>query len=358
VASKIGRLWAGKLYGTNTGNLAADFTNKEDGSGFEGTIRFMDDRFGPVVYSVAGKFDGTTVEIKGKATQQPENVETGEIQGQASLTPDGSLRGTWASTLGTGGTFLLLPHGYEERSASNITNLPEQLHTATRIVGAVRLYPGDVKDLIEAIRKDFTVGQVIANYHENGNERSKYAADFEREFGRLKELRYLRLHVQEPEAHGLSRVATIELTASGANTIRVQGIQESWVIGKAEALMLELRKYQKFFPTTFNKFGLNLNTLLAAAALIALPELSLGRRALFFLAVAAVIAINVQIHAKLIPNALIYLSAPQPGTLARALPQIGSTLLATISALATAIAYGLLKGEISLPLISRLFISQ
>jgi hypothetical protein len=316
----------------------------------------MDDRFGPVVYSVTGTFDGATVEFKGKATQQPDGIQTGDVEAKGALTPEGQLRGAWSSTLGTGGTFQLLPHDFQSRPTTPETKIPEQLHTALRTVGAIRLYADDVKQLISAISKDFTVAQVIANYHENGNERSKYATDFEAEFARLKELRFLRLHVQEPEAaHNLVRMATIELNASGANTVRVQGIQESWVIGKAESLTMELRKFQKFFPTAFNKYGLNFNTLLLLGALVLIPELPWGRRTLFVGVVAGVIAVNIFIHARFIPNALIYLSARQPSFWSRAMPQIGSTLLAVSSTLVTGIIFALLKGEIEWPWLAAFF---
>jgi hypothetical protein len=76
-----------------------------------------------------------------------------------------------------------------------------------------------------------------------------------------------------------------------------------------------------------------------------MPELPFWRRALFATAVVIVIAVNIAIFSRFVPNALIYLATPQPGYFARALPQVGSTLLAILSALTTGIAFALLKGE-------------
>jgi hypothetical protein len=61
--SGIGRLWAGRLYGTNTGNLFIELAG--DNQNLTGTLRFADDRFGPTVYSIQGSFNETTLSIRG-----------------------------------------------------------------------------------------------------------------------------------------------------------------------------------------------------------------------------------------------------------------------------------------------------
>jgi hypothetical protein len=48
--SRIGTLWAGKIYGTNTGNVFVEL-NPTDGK-FSGTLRLSDDRFGLSAYSL------------------------------------------------------------------------------------------------------------------------------------------------------------------------------------------------------------------------------------------------------------------------------------------------------------------
>ena len=109
-------------------------------------------------------------------------------------------------------------------------------------------------------------------FRERGNEISKYADAFENDITRLGDLRYLKLQIQEPEAYGINRLAIIELNAMSTNDIRVQGIQESWVIGKAEVLAAFVREREKVLSSTFKKYGLNANLVLFVGALIFCPN--------------------------------------------------------------------------------------
>jgi hypothetical protein len=340
---KIGKLWAGKLYGTNTGNLFVEF--EETSGNISGSLRFLDDRFGVVVYAVEAKFDGTTIELNGTCKHAAEGIETGEITAKGALTPVGELRGQWSSTLGTGGSFILFPHDAAVRNEPLPGLLPERLHTATRTLGALRLYAEDVQELIGFLQRDFSQGRVIVTYHDRGNEISRYASDFEQEIIRLGELRYLKLVIQEPDAYNINKFAVVELNANGGNDVRVQGVQESWVIGKAETIASLLRLHQKNLSTTFRKFGLNINGFLALFALVVLPELPLGRRVVFVLLVALISWVVIQAHTRFIPNVLIFLSPQKPTALERTWPQLLSWFIAVTSALVASIAYGVLRGE-------------
>jgi hypothetical protein len=197
------------------------------------------------------------------------------------------------------------------------------------------------------LAKDFARGApVIVTYHERGNEISRYAPDFDSDLANLGELRlrYLKLSIQEPEAYGINRLAAVELNASGKNEVRVQGVQESWVIGKAEALAVQLRPKEKFFATTFRKFGPNF--ILLVLALAALPEISFPRRLVFLTFVGLVSEAVSWLHVRYIPNALISLSNKDPGWMERAWPQILSWVIAATSGLVALIGYGLLRGEL------------
>jgi hypothetical protein len=345
IMTEIGKLWAGQIYGTNTGKLFVEFQNGEQG--FSGLLRFLDDRFGIAIFEVTGTFDGTTVEFEGKPKQAAEGVELGSVQAKATLTPEGNLRGQWETTIGTGGTFVAFPHDTPQQERPAPGMLPERIHTATRNLGAIRLYRADVVELIAFLGRDFKAPRVIVTYHERGNEISVYADHFLNELDRLGELRFLKLAVQEPDAYGINRVASIELNAHGVNEVRAQGVQEAWVIGKAEALAAQLRQRQKALSTTFKKHGLNLNGLLFLIGLILLPELPLQRRIAFVFILLVIVLAFAKFHEKVIPNAAIYLSAREPNTLERAWPQLISWLVAATSGLVAAIAYGLLKGELN-----------
>jgi len=128
--SAIGRLWAGQLFGTNTGNLAAELTNTE--TGFTGIVRFLDNTFGIVVYAVTGTFDGTTIEFTGTAQQAAPNTETGTVTARGTLNPGGDLRGEWSSTIGTGGIFVLFPHDGTVASQPATAGMPPATRKADR----------------------------------------------------------------------------------------------------------------------------------------------------------------------------------------------------------------------------------
>ncbi len=186
--NSFGKLWAGKLYSTNTGNLFLEL-NSSDGN-LTGILRLSDDRFGLALYAVTGVFDGTSLELSGTPSQTPEGVDTGTISAKATLTPEGQLRGKWSSTIGAGGTFVLLPHDAALQRDSPSSLLPERIHTATRVVGAIRLYADDVQELIVFLGKDFAQGRVIVTYRERGNEISRYASDLIKDDVKPGELRY------------------------------------------------------------------------------------------------------------------------------------------------------------------------
>jgi hypothetical protein len=138
MSSVIGRLWAGKVFGTNTGNIFVELSG--DDEDLKGTLRFRDDQSGVIVYGIEGKFENGSLKLRGTPTQVGEGVVAGPIEAQCTLTPEGQLRGTWSSDIGTGGTLLLFPHqtsGKERDPARAL--LPEQIHTATRTLGALRL---------------------------------------------------------------------------------------------------------------------------------------------------------------------------------------------------------------------------
>jgi hypothetical protein len=338
--AELGRLWAGRVFGTNTGNLFVELTPTADG--LTGVLRFMDAAFGLVVYEIKGFFDGTTVKLHGKPNQAPPGIETGEIEAQAVLTAAGHLRGRWASSLGTGGTFELFPHDLPpaDQTKQPDSPVPEQLHTARLTVGAVRLYADDVRDLALVQRRDFSVGRLIVTYRSGGIENTRYFEDFEQGIKGISELQYLKISIQEPEAHGINKVAIIELDSQGRNDVIVQGIHESWVIGKSEALARQLRRYEKNLVTNTKKYGLGFNQFIFLAMLVLFPEIEpLWRRVLFAGIVVALLWAIFSAHQRFLPNVVVYVTPRKPGLLIQAWPSILSWLITATASLAAAIAF-------------------
>lgn len=335
----LDRLWAGHVYGTNTGNLFLEFETVE--TTVVGTLRFMDSQFGLVVYRVVGTFE-ERLALSGTPKQVKPGVEAGDLAIEADLTSERQLRGTWKTSLGTGGTFLLYPHDASRSNpgAGPSAAVPEQLYTANITLGAVRLSTEAVDELVEFVRREFIVGRPILTYVVRGNEVTKYYEDFKADVDVPSELRYLKLTIQELEAHGINRVVVVELSTHGENVVRVQGINESWVVGKAEATARVLRGYEKTLVTTYKKFGLSLNHTIFLVMLVAMPSiLSFRDRSIFAAVIVALLNGLYWLHQRFIPNALVSLHKERPSLAQRISPTVVSWLVAASASLAAALVY-------------------
>lgn len=341
----LGRLWAGRVYGTNTGNLFAEFDTPADNR-VTGTVRLMDAQFGLTVFNVSGSFDDT-LRLRGEPTQVQPGVTAGTIEITANLTPQGQLKGEWKSSLGTAGTFEAYPHDTPppDQRVTGTAAIPEQFFTSSVPLGTIRLYARDLWDLIQFIRKDFVIGQPVVTYTVRGNEVTKYFEDFQKEAAALGELRRLKVTIQEPEAHGINKVVLLELNSLGQNEIRVQGINESWVVGKAEAIARTLRIFEKGLVTTYKKFGLTLNQFIFLAMLVVIPAIDVfWQRGLFVAIVVLLLSVLYWLHSKFIPNAVVFLGEQEPTILQRVWPSVVSWIAAATASLAAAYAYYWLTG--------------
>lgn len=338
--------WNGRVFGTNTGNV--NVTLDGDDSAIKGLIRLNDDAHGIILYDATGKFEDGRLELSGTPHgETPDEVQLGNLTIMGNLAADGQLAGDWASTLGTGGTFILWPHAHNVR-AINAGGPPEQLNTATRSLGAIRLYADDVPSLIAHLVKEFSEKRAVVSYIDHGNEKNVYSTDFTSILDTLPQQSYLKMTVQEPELYGLNRGATIELTAHGENTIRVQSVQEAWTIGKAEAISRHMAGYQRKLATQFRKFGLTVNLLITVAVLAALPGLPTFWQRLAFCGCGfAVQALVAQFHRRYVPNFLLLPAQKKPGWVGRLGPAAISWAITTLGAVVAAIIYGLLKGELA-----------
>lgn len=335
----IGKLWAGRVYGTNTGNLFIEF--QEYGPEVAGTLRFLDSAFGLAVYSIQGSFEDT-LRFTGKPVQQPAGVALSDLTAEAKLTPEGNLRGTWTTSAGTGGTFDAYPHDDAVLGAQTrgTTAVPEQLYTKNVPLGSVRLFAEDVTQLLDYVAQDFSSGRLVVTFNVRGSQVTKYAEDFLQDAKVLGPLKYLKMTIQEPEAHGINRLVVVELNAFGTNEVRVQGIQESWVIGKAEAIAALLKRHQSTLITTYKKFGLNLNQVIFVAMLVVMPSITTWpERALFAVAVFALLSGLLWLHARFIPNATVRMEVESPSILGRTWPTVLSWLVAATASLVAALVF-------------------
>ncbi len=340
--SNLGKIWAGRVYGTNTGNLFIEFTKSTDT--VSGVLRFMDSNFGLTVFEISGRFD-TSLKITGKPIQVPNGVAAGDLEAEAILNSQGHLQGMWKTSLGTGGAFVAYPHDIMPVTTEmrDVPTIPEQMHIKNISLGTIRLFRDDVEQLFKHIKQDFTTGRLIVTYNAHGSEVTKYAEDFLLEANRLENLDYLKINIQEHEAYGINRVVVIELRAFGQNEVRVQGVQESWVIGKAESLATILRRHQNSLTSTYKKFGLNLNQIIFFAMLVAMPSIvTWQNRTIFAFVVFLLLNFLLLLHAKFIPNALIQMSEIKPTWFSRAWPSILSWIGGVIASLVASVIFYLL----------------
>ena len=336
--ANLGRLWAGHLFGTNTGNLAAELNS--DGNRITGVIRFRDTDLGLVVYSVTGTFEDGVLAFEGATEQRVEGLAFGNINARATLSDQGALIGQWSSTIGSGGTFQLFPHdppaGAKQGAQAAV---PEQVHVVTKYLGAVRIYGKEIEDVIGNVRSDFNASaRVIVTYTPRGSKTSKYAEDFLASRGPNERLTYISIYIQEPDAHGVLRNALVELDANASNMIRVQSVNESWATGKAEMLAKQLKPFEKWSITNYRKYGLGVNQVLFLTMLILLPEIRvLNIRAAFVVGVVTIAFLLLQAHKRLIPSVVIYGTAKHAGGLVRAWPSILSWIIAMTASLVAAL---------------------
>lgn len=340
------QLWAGNIFGTNTGNVFLDVRGSDDQ--LNGILRISDDKFGVVVYEVSGSFNGSKLSLSGNATQEIEGMQFGDIQATGNVATAGEIKGEWSSKIGTGGTFIIFPHAHNE-ALSNTANLPpERIHSAYRSLGALRLYPDDLQKLVSLMAEDIARGRVTITYQERGNDVIQYASDFDFGLSKYSQINNVKLYIQEPDLYDTKRFVSVELVSNGRNAINVQGIQETWVIGKIETIFSYLKTKESILSTQFGKYGLNINIVLAVGIIATLPELKLLNRIIFLFVGLGLASLIAGMHKRYIPTFVLYGAANKPSILSRSMPQFVSWMIAATSGLVATFIYGWLKKEIHL----------
>lgn len=329
--ASIAGTWNGRLFGTNTGNVAATFSVEDQA--VSGEIRFLDDLFGPVVYTMEGSWDGQLLDLKGTGVPSNPEVIVGEVLVQGAIGVDGRLLGRWTSSLGTGGEFVLHPGATQGSEAHRAERAPppEELHILQERLGAVRLYKADVAALCELILFDLNSDRLAVTFH-NGATNSVLWSDIFLDTVALDDIRFLKLSINDPAPGGTSRLVIVEC-GSLYNEITVQGESQVWVAGKARVLREFLAKRQSFLITRFKLWNVNLITLMFFAMVVIMPSFEpLWARAAFACVIAAVVGLVGLLNASLIPASVTSMGTRKPSLL-RFWPQWVSWLAGILSAL-------------------------
>jgi len=336
--SNLAGPWAGRIFGTNTGNIFVEFSQTD--SQLSGRVRISDDRLGITIYTFTGS-ESDQIVLNCTPEKIPEGVQAGPATVTGNLQPDGTISGQWETTIGSAGTFRLWPHNVEVEKQEAAE--AEQVYNRSVGIGSVRIFRDDIEGIFRLIQKDFLQAKLIVTYQQHGNEITKYAESFLQQLGHNNELRSLKLFIQEPEVAGINRTVNVDLLETGESTIRVSGVNESWVVGKAESLRKSLASYENSVVTNYRKYGLNLNSAIFLLMLVFVSEIATWPKRLLFVGVIYALLIALySAHSKLIPNTVILLEKRPTGIMARAWPTVLSWFMAVSSSLVAAWLFHLL----------------
>jgi hypothetical protein len=110
-------------------------------------------------------------------------------------------------------------------------------------------------------------------------------------------------------------------------------------LGEAEATASFLRQFESRLSTAIGKYHLNVNLLIVVGALIAMPDLSIWKRAIFAFAVLGVIIVAQKLQVNLIPNLVISATEKPRGKFLQFWPSVLSWIISMTAAVVASIAY-------------------
>lgn len=337
--------WAGRIFGTNTGNIAIKFESIEDG--LKGTLRILDDVYGVAVFEVTGS-KGDGIEFHGVPLASVEGVALGDIKARACFGESGELRGEWESTIGTGGTFVVYPHQATEAAhgsfgrnpQTSMVAAPEQIHTHSAFIGALSMSGEDIRCLISDMEKDFLRPRPVVTYSTGKGEVVKFADDFKADLHTAHTLSYLQIQVKEVDANGLWRIVVVELRRHGQNEVRVQGSNESWVIGRVESIATMLNQNRNWLVSSYKRVGGWFSRFLFYCMIVFIVGIeSWEARALLAFGVLLFLALFDWVHGRLVPNSVIRLGGFRPTWLTKYWPSVLSWTLTIVSAVLASLIF-------------------
>ncbi|WP_322865320.1 hypothetical protein U5922_003400 [Aquicoccus sp. G2-2] len=337
----IGNKWAGKLYGTNTGNLYVTLEGDDDA--LQGRIHLNDPVFGLVVYAINGTFDGQGLSLQGEPEKSIEGVELGKLKAAALLNSRGELEGEWTTSIGSAGTFVLFPHDRISEQEEEGGARQEQLHTARHNFGAVAVDREQITALAEEVQSDFRQTQVVVTVLA-GTEKSRLLDDFKNAKFKDERATVFKIFARERQTSGIDRIVVIEFGPE-VNFAMTQGADEAWVLGMLEKLKNSVEPLERKYATSFKKFGFGINQLLFVGAIVYLPSLtSLGVRVVLMVGVLAIIWFVTWVHRRYLPFAALFLGNKPKGFFAKSLPSALSWIIAVTSAVAATLLATYLQG--------------
>ena len=343
MSSAFGKLWAGQAYGTNTGKLFVSLKSSSSGE-LNGKLHFNDDGGAVVVYLVEGSFHDGNLVLEGAAQNDNRDLIVGILKIKGHLDASGNVKGSWESTSGTAGTFILFPHDQSQERGSEGSS--EQLHAARYEFHAVELDKNQIIELAEEIQRDFSRGRVIITFIA-GTEQSRFLSDFRVFSPVAQRASVLKLFVQEPDGNGLNRTALVEFGPQ-ANVVVVQGRSEAWVLGIREKYKNSIKRYERRYPVNTKILGVTIGQAIFIAGIAFVPSLPDFKYRIFLLAMIVILnGATDWLQRSKIPFAILYLTQKPQGAIARLGPPMFSWGIQVSAGIAATLLAAYLQGYFS-----------
>jgi len=342
---KLGKLWAGRVSGTNVGNVFLKIEGEPHQ--LKGSISLNEPNVGIATYEVAGSFEGNTLILNGSPSNSIDGYEFGELSANLELNAAGELIGEWSTSIGSTGAVTMWPQNQTVQRRSE-DNLIPSFHSASHDFKPLVIDKSAIQKLGNSLKIDFPRSEVIVTVV-NETEKRFFLEDFEDICFQFEKAKNIILFIQEVEQNGITKSVRLNLGQS-FNNLTVQGSNEAWVSGKLNVLRAEIKQYEKSFFGRMRKFGFGLNQALVLGGIISLPSFNswIERTVLMLGILSTVWALNAASQKWLI-NATIYMDDQPIGWLRKYLPTVLSWVFSIISAVIV-IALGNLLAKFGVPL--------
>lgn len=326
---KLAKLWAGRVSGTNVGNVFLEIGGQPDK--LSGTISLNEPNVGIAKYDIDGSLVDNCLTLSGQPSNKIEGFELGELSAEVKFNNQGELVGVWSTSVGSAGAVTLWPQNQTIQKKSEDALIPE-FHSASYNFKPIVIDKTAIRNLGNSLKIDFPRSVVIVTIV-NETEKRFFLDDFDNKRFPFSKANNVILFVQEVEQNGITKSVRLNL-GQGFNVITVQGSNEAWVSGKLNVFRAEMKQYEKSFFGRIKQFGFGMNQVLIMGGIISLPSFStwIERTALMLGIFVIVWALNFSSQ-KWLPNAAIYLDDKPIGLLRKYLPSVMSWVFGIISAL-------------------------
>lgn len=334
--------WAGRITGTNTGNIFLKIIESTNNDGLSGDLRLNDDRLGLFEFNISGSFNGSILQLDGTVRNSPETAIISAFKANASLDEKGNLIGDWQTPEGTAGRLFLVP----QSSVSSPSHTPDQLHNAEYEFSHIEIDKNAVIELAECIQSESEGDVVITTIGQT--EQSCYIEKFKSQQFPIESFKVLKIRSHSDEAGGISRIIHVEFGPI-TNIVSVQSTDQVRAHGIIDILKIKILSYQKKHITFFKKTGVIINQLLLLALLVLMPSIdSLAHRIFSVLVFIAALALYNFTSNNLLRNANIYLGEKKPKKFPKVIIAIVLWGLGIVSTIGTALITSFFKSILGL----------